>query len=36
MYDHLTLLSGRAHPQLAGEIAEYLGIRLASVELSNL
>ncbi|EDL62005.1 MULTISPECIES: ribose-phosphate diphosphokinase [Gimesia] len=35
MYDHLTLLSGRAHPQLAGEIAEYLGIRLASVELSN-
>ena len=35
MYDHLTLLSGRAHPKLAGEIAEYLGIRLASVELSN-
>jgi len=35
MYDHLTIISGRAHPELAGEIAEYLGISLAAVELSN-
>jgi len=33
MYDHLTLISGRAHPRLAREIAEYLGLPLANVEL---
>lgn len=35
MYDQLVLLSGRAHPKLAAEIAGYLGIGLGSVELSN-
>ena len=35
MYDHLTIISGRAHPKLAAEIAEYLGISLAAVELSD-
>ncbi|MEX1095971.1 MAG: ribose-phosphate pyrophosphokinase [Planctomycetales bacterium] len=35
MYEHLTILSGRAHPALAAEIAHYLGIPLGAVELSN-
>ena len=35
MHDHLTLISGRAHPALAGEIAEYLGIGLAAIELGD-
>jgi ribose-phosphate pyrophosphokinase len=35
MYDHLTLISGRAHPQLAADIAEYLGVPLADVDLSD-
>ncbi|MEX2285819.1 MAG: ribose-phosphate pyrophosphokinase [Planctomycetaceae bacterium] len=35
MYDHLTIISGRAHPKLAAEIADYLGISLAAVELSD-
>ncbi|MEX0717062.1 MAG: ribose-phosphate pyrophosphokinase [Planctomycetaceae bacterium] len=35
MYEHLTILSGRAHPKLAAEIAHYLGIPLGAVELSN-
>ena len=35
MHDHLTIISGRAHPKLAGEIAEYLGIGLAAIELSD-
>jgi len=35
MYDQLVLLSGRAHPKLAAEIASYLGITLGAVELSN-
>jgi len=35
MYDHLTIISGRAHPELTGEIAEYLGIGLADIELSD-
>jgi len=35
MYEHLTIMSGRAHRALASEIAEYLGISLARVELSN-
>jgi ribose-phosphate pyrophosphokinase len=35
MYDHLTLISGRAHPRLAREIAEYLGVPLANVEIAN-
>lgn len=33
MYDHLTIISGRSHPRLAEEIADYLGIPLAAVEL---
>jgi ribose-phosphate pyrophosphokinase len=32
MYDHLTLISGRAHPQLAQEISTYLGVPLANVD----
>lgn len=35
MYDHLTIIGGRSHPQLAREIADYLGIALAQVELTN-
>jgi len=35
MYDDLTLLSGRAHPALAAEIAEYLSIPLGRVILGN-
>jgi ribose-phosphate pyrophosphokinase len=35
MYEHLTILSGRAHPKLASEIATYLGIDLGNIELSN-
>lgn len=35
MYDHLTLISGRSHPQLAADIAEYLGVPLAAVEVSD-
>jgi ribose-phosphate pyrophosphokinase len=35
MYDHLTIISGRAHPQLAGEICQYLGIEPARVSLGN-
>jgi ribose-phosphate pyrophosphokinase len=35
MHDHLTLISGRAHPRLAMEIAEYLGVPLANVELAD-
>ncbi|MCA9028566.1 MAG: ribose-phosphate pyrophosphokinase [Planctomycetaceae bacterium] len=32
MYDHLTLIGGRAHPQLASDIARYLNIPLAAME----
>ncbi|MBL8849585.1 MAG: ribose-phosphate pyrophosphokinase [Planctomycetaceae bacterium] len=32
MYDHLTLISGRAHPLLAQDIANYLGVPLAHVD----
>ncbi|GAB4141913.1 MAG: ribose-phosphate pyrophosphokinase [Planctomycetaceae bacterium] len=35
MHDHLTIISGRAHRALASEIAEYLGISLAKVDISN-
>jgi len=35
MHDHLTLISGRAHPQLANEIAEYLGVPLAHLEVTD-
>jgi len=35
MHDQLTIISGRAHPRLATEISEYVGIELASVELAN-
>lgn len=32
MYDHLTLISGRSHPLLAQDIAHYLGVPLADVD----
>ena len=35
MHEELCILSGRANPQLAAEIATYLGIGLGSVELGN-
>ena len=35
MYEHLTIISGRAHRALATEIGDYLGIQLAAVELSD-
>ncbi|RMG32657.1 MAG: ribose-phosphate pyrophosphokinase [Planctomycetota bacterium] len=35
MYEYLTLISGRAHPTLAQEIADYLGIPLGRVALGN-
>jgi ribose-phosphate pyrophosphokinase len=34
-YDHLTIISGRAHPELAREIADYLGIKLAAIEIGD-
>ncbi|HEV3303119.1 MAG TPA: ribose-phosphate diphosphokinase, partial [Planctomycetaceae bacterium] len=34
-YDHLTIISGRAHPELAREISEYLGIKLAAIEIGD-
>ena len=35
MHDHLTILGGRAHPRLAGEISEYLGIDLGRIDIWN-
>ena len=35
MHDILTLISGRAHPELAGEVADYLGISLGAIDLWN-
>src|SRR5512137_1172824 len=35
MAETLVLTSGRAHPHLAGEIAKYLGIRLAETDVSQ-
>lgn len=35
MYNQLILLSGRANPKLAAEIASYLGIEQGTVELTN-
>ncbi|MBX3439135.1 MAG: ribose-phosphate pyrophosphokinase [Planctomycetaceae bacterium] len=35
MYDHLTLVAGRAHPQLATDIAKFLNIPLAAIEVVN-
>ncbi len=35
MYNRLTLISGRAHRELAAEIAEYLGLPLGPVDLGN-
>ncbi|MEQ9407610.1 MAG: ribose-phosphate pyrophosphokinase [Fuerstiella sp.] len=35
MYERLTILSGRANPALASEIAEYLGIGLGHVDTAN-
>ena len=35
MYEHLTILSGRANPDLAREITNYLGISLGQVDVGN-
>jgi len=35
MHDQLTILSGRAHPRLAGEICDYLGIELGRIDIWN-
>jgi ribose-phosphate pyrophosphokinase len=35
MHEHLTIISGRAHPKLAAEISTYLGIDLGRVDISN-
>lgn len=35
MYENLTIVSGRAHPRLAGEVAAHLGLKLANVECAN-
>lgn len=35
MHEHLTIISGRAHPKLAAEVAHYLGIDLGAVDLWN-
>jgi ribose-phosphate pyrophosphokinase len=35
MYERLTILSGRANPELAEEIADYLGITLGHVDAGN-
>lgn len=35
MHEHLTIISGRAHPRLAAEIAAYLGIDLGRVDIWN-
>jgi ribose-phosphate pyrophosphokinase len=35
MYEYLSLISGRAHPELAQEIADYLGFPLGAVQISN-
>ncbi|MCA9093855.1 MAG: ribose-phosphate pyrophosphokinase-like domain-containing protein, partial [Planctomycetaceae bacterium] len=31
-HEHLTIISGRAHPALSHEIAEYLGLGVAKVD----
>ncbi|MEX1229784.1 MAG: ribose-phosphate pyrophosphokinase [Planctomycetaceae bacterium] len=35
MYDQLTIFSGRAHRALASEIAEFLGVGLGAIELTD-
>lgn len=35
MYEHLAVIGGRAHPELAREIAQYLGVDLGRVDLWN-
>lgn len=35
MYEHLTILAGRANPNLAREITDYLGISLGQVDVGN-
>ncbi|MFO1022551.1 MAG: ribose-phosphate diphosphokinase [Planctomycetales bacterium] len=35
LYEQLAIISGRAHPELAAEIAEYLGLSVANVESWN-
>ncbi len=35
MYEHLTLIGGRGHPRLAADIAEFLGLKLANVEIGS-
>ncbi|MGE4000574.1 MAG: ribose-phosphate diphosphokinase [Planctomycetaceae bacterium] len=35
MYDHLTLIGGRAHPRLSADIAKFLNIPLAAIDVVN-
>jgi len=35
MYDHLTLISGRGHQALAADIADYLNVSLAAIEVTD-
>ena len=35
MYDHLTLISGRGHPELSLQMSEYLGLPLGAVRVSD-
>ncbi len=35
MHGHLTIISGRAHPKLAAEVADYLGIGMGKVAIWN-
>ena len=35
MHEHLTLIGGRGHPRLAADIAEFLGVQLADVDVVN-
>lgn len=35
MHENLTIISGRAHPELAKEVGEYLGITLGKVDIWN-
>jgi ribose-phosphate pyrophosphokinase len=35
MHEHLTLIGGRGNPKLASDIADFLGLKLANVEIGN-
>tara|TARA_Y100000588_G_scaffold250058_1_gene264561 strand:- start:5334 stop:6281 length:948 start_codon:yes stop_codon:yes gene_type:complete len=35
MYDHLTLISGRGHPELSLEISDHLGLPLGAVQVAD-